>query len=306
VAFQSCRHGLIMPPMSAIIKLDPDGSVELMSGLNDSGGWQKTTMAMFAAEELGVPYEAVQVTTGDTDATTDAGGPGASRGTASVGLAVIAAARDAKLQLLDAAADQLKKKKEELEIMDGQIFINGENKSVPYREILSRAPSPIIGRGSGKAPQNVAMHTFGAHFAEVAVDTRTGKAEILRLVAAHDVGKAINRLGCENQIEGGAIMGIGYGMLERQYIDSQTGICVNPNMVDFKIPSILDVPIVEPIIVESDDPYGPFGAKGVGEPPYGVPAPAIANAIYNAVGVRFDEIPINIRSILDRLDKGRA
>ena len=101
-------------------------------------------------------------------------------------------------------------------------------------------------------------------------------------------------------------MGIGYGMLERQYIDSQTGICVNPNMVDFKIPSILDVPMVEPIIVESDDPYGPFGAKGVGEPPYGVPAPAIANAIYNAVGVRFDEIPINIRSILDRLDKGRA
>ena len=90
-------------------------------------------MAMFAAEELGIPYEAVQVTTGDTDATTDAGGPGASRGTASVGLAVIAAARDAKIQLLDAAADQLKKKKEELEIMDGQIFINGENKSVPYQ-----------------------------------------------------------------------------------------------------------------------------------------------------------------------------
>ncbi len=306
VAFQSCRHGLIMPPMSAIIKLDPDGTVELMSGLNDSGGWQKTTMAMIAAEEMGVPYEAVEVTTGDTDATTDAGGPGASRGTASVGLAVIAAARDAKNQLLDVAAEQLKKKKEELEIKDGQIFVQGENRSVPYREILSRAPSPIIGRGSGKAPQHVAMHTFGAHFAEVAVDTRTGKIEVLRLIAAHDVGRAINRLGCENQIEGGSIMGIGYGMLERQYIDSQTGICVNPNLVDFKIPSILDAPRVEPIIVESEDPYGPFGAKGVGEPPYGVPAPAIANAIYNAVGVRFDEIPINLRSILDRLGKDRG
>lgn len=306
VAFQSCRHGLIMPPMSAIIKLDPDGTVELMNGLNDSGGWQKTTMAMIAAEEMGVPYEAVEVTTGDTDATTDAGGPGASRGTASVGLAVIDAARDAKNQLLDVAAEQLKKKKEELEIRDGQIFVQGENRSVPYREILSRAPSPIIGRGSGKAPQHVAMHTFGAHFAEVAVDTRTGKIEVLRLIAAHDVGRAINRLGCENQIEGGSIMGIGYGMLERQYIDSQTGICVNPNLVDFKIPSILDVPRVEPIIVESEDPYGPFGAKGVGEPPYGVPAPAIANAIYNAVGVRFDEIPINLRSILDRLGKDRG
>jgi CO/xanthine dehydrogenase Mo-binding subunit len=289
--------------MSAIIKLDPDGTVELMSGLNDSGGWQKTTMAMIAAEEMGVPYDSVEVTTGDTDATTDAGGPGASRGTASVGIAVVAAARDAKNQLLDAAADQLKKKKEELEIKDGQIFVKGENKLVPYREILSRTTNPIIGRGSGKVPQNVAMHTFGVHFAEVAVNTRTGKVEVLRLIAAHDVGRAINRLGCENQIEGGAIMGIGYGMLERQYMDRQTGICVNPNMVDFKIPSILDVPVVEPIIVESEDPYGPFGAKGVGEPPYGVPAPAIANAIYNAVGVRFDEIPINIRSVLDRLGK---
>jgi len=306
VAFQSCRHGLIMPPMSAIIKLDPDGTVELMSGLNDSGGWQKTTMAMIAAEEMGVPYDSVEVTTGDTDATTDAGGPGASRGTASVGIAVVAAAKDAKNQLLDAAADQLKRKREELEIRDGQIFVKGENKPVSYREILSRTTNPIIGRGSGKVPQNVAMHTFGAHFAEVAVNTRTGKVEVLRLIAAHDVGRAINRLGCENQIEGGAIMGIGYGMLERQVMDRPTGICVNPNMVDFKIPSILDVPVVEPIIVESEDPYGPFGAKGVGEPPYGVPAPAIANAIYNAVGVRFDEIPINIQSILDRLGKDRG
>lgn len=133
------------------------------------------------------------------------------------------------------------------------------------------------------------------------MDTRTGKIEILRLVAAHDVGQVINRLGTENQIQGGATMGIGYGLTERQYMDGQTGICVNPNMVDFKIPSILDIPDIEPIIVESDDPYGPFGAKGVGEPPYGVPAPAIANAIYNAIGVRFDEIPINIRSILEGL-----
>ncbi len=303
VAFQSCRHGGIMPPMSALIKLDPDGTVELLSGLNDSGGWQKTTMAIIAAEELGVPYDHVTVTTGDTDATTDAGGPGASRGTASVGLAVMAAARDAKIQLIEVAAGLLNKKKEELEIREGQIFVKGENRSVPYREILSKAPSPIVGRGSGKPPQNVALHTFGAHFAEVAVDTRTGKVEILKLISAHDVGKAINRLGCENQIQGGAVMGIGFGMLERQYMDGPTGICVNPNMVDFKIPSILDVPIVEPIIVETDDPYGPFGAKGVGEPPYGVPAPAIANAIYNAVGVRCNEIPINIRSILDGLKK---
>lgn len=307
VAFQSCRHGSQFGPMSAIIKLDPDGTVELLNGLNDSGGWQKTTMAMIAAEGLGIPYEAVEVTTGDTDTTTDAGGPSGSRGTASVGNAVMAAVRDATNQLLDAAAEILKKKKEDLEIRDGQIFVKGEgSKSLSYKEVLSRVPSPIIGRGTARPPVNTATHAFGAHFAEVTVDTRTGKVEILKLIAAHDVGRLINRLGCENQIQGGAIMGIGFGVLERQYIDGQTGICVNPNMVDFKIPSILDVPMVEPIIVESDDPVGPFGAKGVGEPPYGVPAPAIANAIYNAVGVRFNEIPVNIRSVLDGLGKGRG
>jgi CO/xanthine dehydrogenase Mo-binding subunit len=304
MAFHACRHGGISSPMSAVIKLDPDGSVELLSGLNDSGGWQKTTMAMIAAEELGVPYDAVAVTTGDTDANTDTGVPGGSRGTTSAGLAVIAAARDAKNQLLDVAAELLKRKKENLEITDGQIIIKEENKTVPFKEILASAPSPIIGRGSGKPPQNVALLTFAAHFAEVTVNTLTGKVEIVRLIAAHDVGRVINLLGCENQIQGGAIMGMGFGLMERLYLDAQTGICLNPNMVDFKVPSILDVPIVEPIIVEPVDPYGPFGAKGVGEPPYSLPAPAIANAIYNAVGVRFNEIPINIRSILDGLSRG--
>jgi CO/xanthine dehydrogenase Mo-binding subunit len=303
VAFQSCRHGSIFGPMSAIIKLDPDGTVELMNGLNDTGGGQKTTMGIIAAEELGVPLDMVQVTTGDTDSTTDTGVAGGSRGTPSTGLAVVAAARDAKNQLLDVAADLLKKKREDLEIQDGKILIKGENRSVAYKDILSKSSNPIIGRGSPRPPQGVATHSFGVHFAEVAVDTRTGKVQILRLVAAHDVGRAINRIGVENQIQGGAIMGIGFGMLERQYIDSPTGICTNPNMVDFKVPSILDVPMVEPIIVEPDDPVGPFGAKGCGEPPYGVPAPAIANAIYNAIGVRFNEIPINIRAVLDGLEK---
>jgi CO/xanthine dehydrogenase Mo-binding subunit len=306
VAFQSCRHGSIFGPMSAGIKMEPDGTVELMNGLNDTGGGQKTTMGIIAAEELGIPLDAVQVTTGDTDSTTDTGVPGGSRGTPSVGLAVVAAARDARNQLLDAAAELLKKKKEELEIRDGKIFFKGEDKSFSYKEILSKSPNPIVGRGSPKPPRGVATHSFGVHFAEVSVDIRTGKVEILRLVAAHDVGRAINRIGVENQIQGGAVMGIGFGMLESQRIDGQTGVCTNPNMVDFKIPSILDVPMVEPIIVEPDDPVGPFGAKGCGEPPYGVPAPAIANAIYNAVGLRFTEIPINIRSVLDSLGKKKA
>ena len=303
VAFQACRHGAIVPPMSAIVKLDADGTVEVLSGFNSSGGGQKTTTAMMTAEALGVPYEAVQVTTGDTDVTTDSARPSGSRGTATVGLALISAANDAKEQLLELAAEILKQNKENLELRDGKILIKTEGKSIPYGEILSKAPSPIIGRSRAKAPLNTVTHTFGVHFAEVEVDTRTGKVNLLRLVAAHDVGRVINRVGIENQIQGGATMGIGAGMFERQLVDAQTGICVNPNMLDFKIPSILDVPIVEPIMVESDDLVGPFGAKGAGEPPTGVPAPAIANAIYNAVGVRFDEIPIDVRAVLDGLQK---
>lgn len=306
VAFQSCRHGSIFGPMSAVIKMDQDGTIELMNGLNDTGGGQKTAMGIIAAEELGVPYDAVQVTTGDTDSTTDTGTAGGSRGTPSVGLAVVAAARDVKNQLLDAAADVLKKKRDDLEIRDGALFITSENRSVPYKEIVSKSGATIVGRGSPKAPQGIATHTFGVHFVEVEVDMRTGKVKVLRLVAAHDVGRAISRIGVENQIQGGAVMGIGYGMLERQYMDAPTGICVNSNMVDFKVPSILDVPFVEPIIVEPDDPVGPFGAKGCGEPPYGVPAPAIANAIHNAIGVRFTEIPVNIRSVLDGIEKRKG
>lgn len=304
VAFQSCRHGAIVPPMSAVIKLEPDGTVELLCGLNDSGGWQKTTMSMIAAEELGIPLDDLTVTTGDTESTTDTGAPSGSRGTPSAGIAVIAAAKDAKAQLLEVASELLEKAKEDLEVRGGFIWVKGQEKGIPYRQVLSKSPSPIVGRGSGKPPRKVAMHTFGAHFAEVEVDTRTGRVKVVRLVAAHDVGRVINRHGVENQIQGGATMGIGYGLTERQRFDPGTGICLNPNMVDFKVLSMLDVPPIEAIPVESEDPYGPFGAKGVGEPPYGVPAPAIANAIYNAVGVRFEEIPIDLRAVLDGLKAG--
>jgi len=118
-------------------------------------------------------------------------------------------------------------------------------------------------------------------------------------VAAHDVGKAINLLATENQIEGGAIQGMGFGLMENQIFDKDTGICVNPNLVDYKVFTMKDIPEIHPLVIEPIDPYGPFGAKGVGEPPYSVPAPALANAIYNAIGVRFTELPINIRSVLD-------
>jgi CO/xanthine dehydrogenase Mo-binding subunit len=125
--------------------------------------------------------------------------------------------------------------------------------------------------------------------------------KVVKLVAAHDVGKAINRMAVENQIEGGATQGMGFGLTESQMFDRSTGVCVNPDLANYKLFTMKDVPEIIPVVVEPIDPYGPFGAKGVGEPPYSVPAPAIVNAIYNAIGVRFNEIPVTPRAILGAL-----
>lgn len=153
-------------------------------------------------------------------------------------------------------------------------------------------------------PKGVVTHCFAAHFIEVEVDTLSGKVRVLKLVAAHDLGKTINLLGAENQVDGGAIQGMGFGLTEDQIFDKGTGLCLNPNLVDYKLFTMKDIPEIHPLFIEPIDPVGPFGAKGLGEPPVSVPAPAIANAIYNAIGVRFTEVPINIRSILEGLNKG--
>jgi CO/xanthine dehydrogenase Mo-binding subunit len=185
----------------------------------------------------------------------------------------------------------------------GKIYPQGSDKGIAMTDVLKKAPATITGRGTASLPQGVVTYCFAAHFVEVEVDTLTGKVRVLKLFAAHDVGKAINLLGAENQVDGGAIQGMGFGLTEQMIFDKGTGLCLNPNLVDYKLFTMKDVPEIHPLFIEPIDPVGPFGAKGLGEPPYSVPAPAIANAVYNALGVRFTEIPINIRSILEGLNK---
>ena len=301
MAAHACRHGAMTVPSSGMLRINADGTVNVLTGTSDIGGGQKGAMAMIAAEELGVPLETVSVTAADTEVTTDTGGSTGSRQTMTGGTGTRLAAADAKKQILEIAARHLKTTKENLELKDGQIFLQGTEKGVPLAEILRSAPASIIGRGIGQLPKGAIVHTFAAHYAEVDVDTRTGKVKVLKLFAAHDVGKAINMLSVENQIQGGAIQGMGFGLMEDQIYDRMTGICVNPNVLDYKMFTMKDIYEINPIVVEPIDPYGPFGAKGVGEPPYSVPAPAIANAIYNAIGVRFKELPITPRAILEGL-----
>jgi xanthine dehydrogenase molybdenum-binding subunit len=293
-------------PSSGLVKINNDGTVNVFTGTADIGGGQKTAMAMIAAEELGVSLDAVSVTSADTEVTTDTGGSSGSRQIMTGGWGVKAAATDAKKQLLDIAAKQLKADRGSLEIRDGRVFVSGSDKRVSLEELMAKVPGSIVGRGVANVPRGVVMHTFAAHFAAVEVDTRTGMTKVVKLIAAHDMGKAINVLATENQIEGGTIQGLGYALREEQIFDATTGLCINPNVLDYKMLTIKDIPEIRAVIVEPIDPNGPFGAKGVGEPPYSVPAPAVANAIHNAIGVRFKQLPITARVILDRLKELRA
>jgi CO/xanthine dehydrogenase Mo-binding subunit len=305
MAIHACRHGG-MPPgaaCSGMVRVNPDGTVNVLTGTADIGGGQKGTMAIIAAEELGVALSSVSVVSADTDVTTDTGVTGGSQQTMVGGTGIKLAAADAKNQLLDVAAEELKIDKKDLTVRHGLVYAKDSQKGIPLVQMAAKSPGPIIARGLYKVPPNLAFHSPGAEFAEVEVDTRTGAIKVIQLVAVHDLGRAINVLAAENQIEGGAIQGMAFALLEELILDKNTGVCVNPNHVHYKLPSIQDVPEILPKLVESVDPYGPFGAKGVGEPPYSPPAPAIANAIYNAIGVRFSELPITNRAVLSRLQR---
>ena len=301
VAIHGCTHGRMPPgmPLSGMVRVNPDGTLNVFTGATELGGGQKTTMAMIAAETLGVPLATVSVVSGDTESTTDTGTTSGSRQTITGGTGVKLAATDAKNQLLDIAAADLKADKKDLTIRNGMVYVAGSEKGTPVGQFAANAPGGVIfGRGVMKIPTDIFTNTFAAGFAEVEVDTRTGAVKVLKIVSANDLGRAINPMTAESQIDGGVILGVGFGLAEEQLLDKPTGICVNPNHLDYKVPSFKEAPEIVHVLVESVDKVGPFGAKGLGEPCCSPPAPAIANAIYNAIGVRFSELPITNRAIL--------
>src|SRR4030095_11237162 len=284
---------------AATIRLNPDGTAHLLVGVTDIGTGAKTTMAIIAAEALGIPLNQIQVTNGDTDVTPYSVGESGSRTTPFTGPAVIAAAEDVRRQVFALAAGQLKTKADELDLRDGQLFAksNPEQK-LPLERVASRA-GEIIGRATtNPAFKDVEGKSFSAHFAEVEVDAITGHVKITRYVAAHDSGTIINRLPAESQIKGGVTQGIGMAFSEELIIDKVTGIPINPNYRDAKVPTHLEVPEVEVIFIEHMDPVGTFGGKVVGEPPITAAVATIANAIFNATGKRVKELPITPDKIL--------
>jgi xanthine dehydrogenase molybdenum-binding subunit len=290
-----------------VVKLQEDGSAQVLTGCADAGQGPTTVIPMICAEALKIPYEKVSIILSDTASVPWASATVASRATATSGKAAQLACEDALSQLLEAAAVLLEVDVESLDTSDGEIFVKtNPSLKATYAEVLETVfPAVIVGVGRWGAPSDYAMQGFAANFVDLEVDVDTGEVKLLKVAAAHDVGKAINKNTCENQIEGGICsQGIGMALWEDFVADKPTGKVLNTNYIDFAVPTALDIPAeFETILVEPWEERGPFGSKGcseIGIVPIGA---AVANTIYNAIGVRITEYPIDPRKILTALGK---
>jgi xanthine dehydrogenase molybdenum-binding subunit len=315
LAAHLCSHGAGSNPATGQVIVNTDGSVQLSSAANEIGDGQRTTMAMIAAESLGVPMNSVSITTYiDTDLTTDTVGTFGSIQTNTGGRGMYEAGQEARRQLLDWGAkkfiDDAKKanqtldvKPDDMDLKDGMLFVKSDpSKKLALKDVVQFAGAPILGRSIYTQDQTFERVAFAAHAAEIEVDTVTGAISILRYVAAHDVGRAINPFGLEQQIEGGVVMALGATLTEQLLSDVATGLPLNPNMLDYKPLTIKDAPRdIQVILVEHPKQYGVFGSHGIGEPPMAPPAPTIAAAVYNAVGVWITDMPITREKVLAAL-----
>lgn len=300
----------------AIVKVEEDGSVYFFTGAADTGQGSNTALSQITAEELGVSYDRIKCIAADTEITPFDTGSFASRVTFISGNAAKRAANDAKKQILSIVAEELKLNSDDLDLKAEQV-INKLNNSVimTFDKALELCYSfnygkQIIGRGSYNPKTtpidfrtgegNVSgSYGFEAQIAEVEVNKETGEVKIIKMWDAHDIGKAINPQSCEGQIEGSIVMGIGYTLYEE--LKFKNGRVVNPNFANYRLPKSIGTIPIHTILVETNDPEGPFGAKGMGEASLLPTSAAIANAIYDAVGVRIKELPITPDKVLKAL-----
>ena len=306
----------------AIVKLNVDGSADLSMATIDMGCGQTAVLSQITAEQLGVPMEAVRMTYADTETVPFDAPSHASRVTYSAGNAAKAAATAARKRLLEIAGPMLKTSPDDLETNNGRVYVKGApDKSVSIADVVKRAESPfvrmvpdgmertslqekgtVMGFASLAPPSNPSSAT--AEFVEVEVDTETGEVQVLRVVYAHDIGRVINPAGAQGQVEGGFQQGMGYALMENLVFDKENGACLAGDFLSYKMPTAVEMPSdIKSVFIESNEPSGPFGAKSLAEPCAIVPAPAIANAIANAIGVRIRELPITPEKILAALGK---
>jgi CO/xanthine dehydrogenase Mo-binding subunit len=285
-----------LQPTGATVRLNPDGTLAVLTGQVDIAG-TNISLAQIAASAYGVDTDLVRITTGDTDVAPLTGLSAGSKTIYTVGAAVLQAAEDARRQTFEIAAAELEASVHDLELADGKITVRGmPDKGITLATIgkkgnlyMSKTP-PVLGKANPAFTQQAPG--FAAQLARLEVDPDTGEVTIRDFVIVQDVGKAINPLGVEGQMQGGAVQSLGIALTEGLMFDD-SGRLTNPSLLDYRKLTAADLPNLETIIVEVPAPAGPFGARGVGEPPI-IPAPAaIANAVHDAVGARITQLPLN-------------
>jgi CO/xanthine dehydrogenase Mo-binding subunit len=287
------------PPSTILIKLFSDGSVNLNMGASDIGTGTKTVMAMVVSEDLGVPMKKIQIEHADTRTTQYATPSGGSKTVPTEAPAVRAAALHVKQQLLEMAGRELKTEADQLNLINREILSTIDpTKKIKISGLSElKRQGVILGVGyRGPNPDKKVVNPFGAQFCEVEVNIQTGEVKVLRFLAAQESGRVMNRLTYDNQVMGGITWGVGLALTEARILDAQqTGKTVNRNWHDYKIPTALDVPaeMISLPIEPEDTEANTTGAKGLGEPVTIPTAAAIANAVYNAIGIRITKTPIN-------------
>jgi xanthine dehydrogenase YagR molybdenum-binding subunit len=295
--------GAGVPGTLADVKLHRDGSVEAISGTQDIGCGTRTYMATVTAETLGLEAQDITVKIGDT-LYPWAPISGGSLTAASVAPAVRDAALKAADYLRGMAAKKLEVPAEDIVLADKKLYDkNNPDKMISFKDLLRNLRRETVFHGErGDLPAGFAYNTFGAHFAEVEVDLDTGRIKVIKHVAVHEVGRVLNKLTAESQVLGGVTQGISTALFEERVIDENTGKMVNPNLQNYKIATALDMPEIVPVFVDLVDPrINNLGNKGLGEPPRIPSSAAVANAVFNAIGVHLREIPMTPDKVLAAL-----
>lgn len=302
-----------------ILKMDDFGAVTVMTGASEIGQGSETVIAQIVAEELGLPIRSIRVINNDTDIKPWDVGVHASRTTFVAGNSALRAARQARHKLITAAAVRLKRKPDDLDLRQGHVVERASGELLLtvgkiVRGLHFGARNELIMTTDYYEPPSArpdddhkgdisGAYSFGTHVAEVEVDLETGAVKVVKIVAAHDVGRVINRLGIEGQLEGGISQGIGYCLSEELKVHN--GRVLNPTFMDYKLMTSTELPEIDMAFIETQDPAGPFGAKGIGESPMIPVAAAIVNAVYNATGVRIRELPLTPERVLMKIQQAR-
>jgi CO/xanthine dehydrogenase Mo-binding subunit len=282
------------------VTFQPDGSVVVNTSIFEQGSGTYTILRQMVADVLDIPEHRITVDVWDTDSTGFDSGAGASRNTRMASQAAFTAANNARTALFRFAVEMLGWSESAMTLYGNIIQETDSGDTIALSDLLGRASTPI----SGVCDHNDAAHAdvtaFTVQIAEVTVDVETGHVELTRLTSVHDAGRVLNPQGHDGQIRGGAMQGVGYGLMEEMIVSA--GVVTNPSFADYKIPTMADIPDMQVLSLESEDGVGPFNIKGIGENPFSPVAPAIANAIADAVGVRVTALPLSAERVRRALE----